>query len=148
MSVRPSVRMSVCLSVCLYVCLSVYPSGLGGNAISRPLIKTDVWFPRASLLMDVVFLVFFYIYLPWVFEILISRWWRVKKPLGAEPSSAPPGSWPKHEIKWRKNYMDLRILSLRPLVLSGLLSSRPFIFFWPFVCYYLFYSCYLSVICL
>ncbi len=49
MSVRTSVRLSVC------------PSGLGVTWLSLPLIKIEVWFLWASLLMDVVILVYIWI---------------------------------------------------------------------------------------
>ena len=50
-NVHPSVRTCVCLAV---------RQGLGETWFSQPLIKIEVWFLWASLLIDVVILVFFY----------------------------------------------------------------------------------------
>ncbi len=45
--------LQILMSVRSYICLSVCPSGLGGKRYSRPLIKIEDWYLRASLLMDV-----------------------------------------------------------------------------------------------
>ncbi len=41
--------------------MSVYPSGLGGNVIIRPLIKIDVSFLRDSLLLDAIVHISFFV---------------------------------------------------------------------------------------
>ncbi len=70
-SVCPSVRPYVHLSVRPYVRMSVHPyvclsdrQVYGETWLSRPLIKMEVWFLRASLLVDVVVILvkFLFIY--------------------------------------------------------------------------------------